>query len=59
MSCLLEAVFANDLVKMSSLLDRDPVILKDPEALCQAVGWGRGEAVKLLVRREAELNAKD
>jgi ankyrin repeat protein len=59
MSRLLEAVFANNLAKIANLLDRDPDRIKDTEAFCQAIGWGRREAVKLLVQRGADLNAKD
>ena len=59
MSRLLEAVFANNVGKITTLLDRDPDRIKDTEAFCQAIGWGRREAVNLLVQRGADLNAKD
>jgi ankyrin repeat protein len=59
MSRLIEAVFANNLAKITNLLDRDPDRVKDTEAFCQGIGWGRREAVKLLVQRGADLNAKD
>ena len=59
MSRLLEAVFKNDLQKIAGLLDRDSTRVNDVEALCQGIGWGRKEAVRLLVRRGANLNSKD
>ena len=59
MSRLLRAVFANDGAKIISLLDSDPKRIEDRDALCQGIGWGRREAVKLLVQRGADLNAKD
>ncbi len=59
MSRLLSAVFANNLEEIRRLLDRDPKRVNDMEALCQGIGWGRKEAVRLLVRRGANLNSKD
>jgi ankyrin repeat protein len=59
MSRLLNAVFQNDLAKITTLLDRDPRSAREIEALCQGIGWGRKEAVMLLVQRGADLNAKD
>jgi hypothetical protein len=59
MSRLLNAVFKNDLPKVASLLDRDPKRVQDVEALCQGIGWGRKEAVMMLIQRGAELNTKD
>jgi uncharacterized protein len=59
MSRLLNAVFKSDLAKMASLLDRDPEKVNDVEALCQGIGWGRKEAVMMLIQRGADLNTKD
>ncbi len=59
MSRLLEAVFKNDLAKMARLLDRDPKKVGDVEAFCQGIGWGRKEAVMMLIQRGADLNTKD
>ena len=59
MSRLLSAVFANNLEEIRRLLDRDPKRVNDVEALCQGIGWGRREAVRLLIQRGASLNTKD
>src|SRR5687768_10095278 len=56
---LLEVVFKNDLTRMACLLDRDPKKVHDVEALCQAIGWGRKEAVMMLIQRGADLNTRD
>jgi ankyrin repeat protein len=59
MSRLLSAVFRNDLTKVTSLLEREPLLARDVEALCQGIGWGRKEVVMLLLQRGADPNAKD
>lgn len=59
MSRLLSAVFENNLEEVTRLLDRDPKYVNDVEALCQGIGWGRKDVVRLLIQRGANLNAKD
>lgn len=59
MSRLVEAVFRNDPVKITELLDRNPARVNDAEALCQGIGWGRKDVVRLFIKRGANLNTKD
>ena len=59
MSRLLDAVFANDLRRVTAILERDPSKIADQVALCQAIGWGRCEVSRLLIDRGADVNARD
>ncbi|MBL9130482.1 MAG: ankyrin repeat domain-containing protein [Verrucomicrobiaceae bacterium] len=59
MSRLLHAVFENDVSKIGTLLERDPRLIGDQDAFCQAIGWGHKDAAMFLMDRGADLDAKD